>query len=209
MKYTTIRIGLLSTAAAFFIFAGCSKKNDTSNTSDQQSNSSTPNANNVANAVNEAMGAAGAHKSAAHAVPSATLVGFLPNVGGYTAHEPSTSSANMNGVEWSTAEREFDNGDKHVKVTLADYNYLQGLTAAYSMLTNFSMEDENEIQHGEKFGSYPGWISWHKKSNDGQIGVIVNDRIYLIVEGSGGVSLDDLRSIVGQMNLDGIAKATS
>jgi hypothetical protein len=52
-------------------------------------------------------------------------------------------------------------------------------------------------------------VTWHKKSNDGQIGVIIGDRIYLMIEGSGGVSLDDLRAIVGQVNLDGVAKAAS
>jgi hypothetical protein len=115
----------------------------------------------------------------------------------------------MNGIEYSMASREFDNGTKHLKVTIADYNYLENLTAAYAMLTNFSSEDENELQHGEKFGSYPGWVTWHKKANDGEIGVIIADRVYLIVEGSGGISLDDLRGIVNQMNLDGIAKPAS
>ncbi len=201
-----IGFSAFSLSLAFVFFLGCSKKGDTAPPSDQ-----TQSANNVANAVSQAMGAGGAaaHKSATHAIASSTLAGFLPSLSGYTAHEPSTSSANFNGVEWSSAEREFDNGDKTVKVTLADYNYVQGLTAAYSMLMNYSMEDENEIQKGEKFGGYPGWITWHKKSNDGQIGVIIGDRIYLIVEGSGGISLDDLRGIVGQMNLDGVAKAAS
>jgi hypothetical protein len=206
-KSSFLRFSLLSAALSFVFFTGCSKKSETAANSDSSNN-----ANTAANMVTQAMNAAStgaAHKSAAHSVPSATLAGFLPNLSGYTAHEPSTSSANFNGIEWSTAERQFDNGDKHVKITLADYNYAAGLTAAYTMLMNYSMEDENQIQHGEKFGSYPGWVTWHKKSNDGQIGVIIGDRIYLMIEGSGGVSLDDLRAIVGQVNLDGVAKAAS
>ncbi len=184
---------------------GCGKKSDTA-----QDQTQTPNANNVAQQMTNAMGGNGAaHKSAVHAVPSTTLSGLLPDVGGFTAHDPSTSSANFNGIEWSVASREFDNGPKHIKITLADYNYAEGLTAAYTMLANYSMEDENQIQHGEKFGDYPGWIEWHKKSNDGQIGVIVKDRIYLVVEGSGGVTLDDLRAVVGKINLDGVARAAS
>ncbi|HET6401185.1 MAG TPA: hypothetical protein VFH95_07270 [Candidatus Kapabacteria bacterium] len=215
-KASILRFSLLSAALCLVLLTGCSKKSDTAANSDSSNNTnsanSANNANNVANAMSQAMGAAtagGAHKSAAHSVPSATLASFLPNLSGFTAHEPSTSSANFNGIEWSTAERQFDNGDKHVKVTLADYNYAAGLTAAYTMLMNYSMEDENQIQHGEKFGNYPGWVTWHKKSNDGEIGVIVADRIYLMIEGSGGVSLDDLRAIVGQVNLDGVAKAAS
>lgn len=209
-KASILRFSLLSAALCLVLFTGCSKKSDTAANSDSSNNAN--NANSVANAMTQAMGAAGAgaaHKSAAHAVPSATLASFLPSLSGFTAHDPSTSSANFNGVEWSTAERQFDNGSKHVKITLADYNYAAGLTAAYSMLANYSMEDENQIQHGEKFGRYPGWVTWHKKSNDGEIGVIIGDRIYLMIEGSGGVSLDDLRAIVNQVNLDGVAKAAS
>lgn len=203
--------------AAIFFANGCgNKSNDAQNASSQNGSNSTGqnggNANNPANALSQALGGAAGnaqHQSNAHAIPTTTLSGLLPSPGGYTAHDPSTSSANFNGVEWSIASREFDNGQKHVKVTLADYNYVQGLTAAYSMLTNFSSENEEELQHGEKFGSYPGWVTWHKKSNNGEIGVIVNDRVYLIVEGSGGVTLDDLRGVVGQMNLDAVAKAAS
>ncbi len=209
MKRTSlIRLSLLFVSVATLAFAGCSKKSDTANTpADQQAtNNST---NNVGNAISQAMGGAAAHKSAAHAIPSSTLAGFLPNLSGFTAQEPETSSMTMSGVEWSTADREFNNGDKHVKVTLADYNYLQGLTAAYSMMENFSMENAEELQHGEKFGGYPGWVDWKKKANEGQVGVVLGDRIYLMVEGSGGVTLDDLRAIVNGMNLDGIAKAAS
>jgi hypothetical protein len=200
---------------ALFIFAaGCGKKSDTANDQNNQ-NAANQNgnnaANNAANALSQAMGggANGAHKSAEHSVPPATLAGFLPSPSGYTGHEPSTSSANFNGIEWSVAERQFDNGNQHIKVTLADYNYAAGLTAAYSMLANFSSEDENQLQHGQKFGSYPGWVQWQKKANSGTVGVILNDRIYLIVEGNGGPTLDDLQAVVNSMNLDAIAKSAS
>jgi hypothetical protein len=214
MKRASI-INIAFLFAMFAFVAGCGKKSDTANDQNNQNGNSqnaNNNTNNAANAINQALGGAGgnaAHKSATHSVPSETLAGFLPSPSGYTGHEPSKSSANFNGIEWSVAERQFDNGDKHIKVTLADYNYAQGLTAAYSMLANFSSEDENSLQHGEKFGSYPGWVQWQKKSNNGTVGVIINDRIYLIVEGNGGPTLDDLRAVVNSMNLDAIGKAAS
>src|SRR5580692_8262235 len=92
---------------ALFIFvAGCGKKSDTANDQNNQ-NAANQNgnnaANNAANALSQAMGggANGAHKSAEHSVPPATLAGFLPSPSGYTGHEPSTSSANFNCIEWS------------------------------------------------------------------------------------------------------------
>src|SRR6266700_2372205 len=110
MKRSSI-INLLVLSTAFFMMSGCGKKNDAAENQAQA-------ASDAAKAVSQAMGgsSATAHKPAAHAVPSTTLSGLLPNVGGYTAHEPSTSSANLNGIEWSVAEREFDNGEKHIKV---------------------------------------------------------------------------------------------
>jgi hypothetical protein len=209
MKRASIILAFFFAVVTFAV--GCGKKSDTADTQNSQ-NGNQNNANNASNAISQAMGAAtgsAAHQSAAHSVPSATLAGFLPSPSGYTGHEPSTSSANFNGVEWSVAKRRFDNGDKRINVTLADYNYAAGLTAAYSMMANFSSEDENELQHGQKFGSYPGWVQWQKKSNNGTVGVILNDRIYLIIEGSGGVTLDDLQSVANSMNLDAIAKSAS
>jgi hypothetical protein len=207
MKRATIISVFFYAAFVTGLTTSCGKKAESvENQAEAAAQAAQQMANNVTNTAN---GSNATHKSATHAIASNTLSGFLPSVNGFTAHEPSTSSANFNGVEWSTAEREFENGEKHIKVTLADYNYAEGLTAAYSMLMNFSMENENEIQHGEKFGSNPGWVNWHKKNNDGQIGVIVNDRIYLIVEGSGGVTLDELRSVVNQVNTDAIAKASA
>ncbi len=209
------RSPIINLALLFTVFAlasGCGKKSDTANDQNTAAQNATGAANNAANAISQAMGGAtggAAHQPAAHSIPSSTLAGFLPSPSGYTGHEPSTSSANFNGIEWSIAERQFDNGNSHIKVTIADYNYAAGLTAAYSMLANFSSEDENQLQRGEKFGSYPGWVQWQKKANSGTVGVIINDRIYLIVEGNGGPSLDDLRAVVNSINLDAIAKSAS
>ena len=205
MKRATI-LTVFFYSAFVIALSSCGKKSETAESQAQQAADA---AQKMAQSVTNTANGGAAHKSSTHAIAVSTLSGFLPNVSGFTAHEPSTSTANFNGIEWAVAEREFDNNGKHIKVTLADYNYAEGLTAAYSMLMNFSMENETEIQHGEKFGSNPGWVNWKKKANEGQIGVIVNDRIYLIVEGSGGVSLDDLRGVVNQINMDGIAKASS
>jgi hypothetical protein len=206
MKRSTI-FTLFLYSAFVISLASCSKKTDTA---ESQAQAAADAAQKMAQSMTGNASAGGTvHKSSAHAIASSTLKDLLPNVNGFTAHEPSVSSANLNGIEWSVAERQFESGDKRIKVTLADYNYAEGLTAAYSMLMNFSMENEDELQHGEKFGSYPGWVNWHKKNNEGQIGVIVNERIYLMVEGSGGVSLDDLRNVVKQVNMDGVAKASA
>ena len=204
----TLRFSLVFAAALLFA-AGCGKKSDTvQNDSSNHPQSPGDIANGVTNAMTAATGKAD-HKPAEHALPSDKLASFIPSLSGFTAQEPEKASMNFSGTEYSSASQEFRNGGKNIKVGIFDYNYIQGLSAAYAMAVNMNIENGEQLHRGEKFGNYPGWIEWNKKSNDGTIGVIVNDRIFIIVEGHNGVSLDDLRSVMGKLDLDGIAKAST
>ncbi|SRR5579883_606034 len=205
LKKTLSAVALFGAALVFAV--GCGKKNDSASTD------SAATANNIAKTVSDAMngasGGAAQHKSSAHALPSDKLASFLPQLSGFTAKEPEKASMNVQGTEWSSASQEFNNGDKSIKISILDYNYIAGLTAAYTMAMNINMENGEELHKGEKFGNYPGWVEWKKKANEGTIGVIVNDRVFVVVEGRNGVSLDDLRAALGKVDLDGIGKAAS
>src|SRR3954468_9104708 len=111
MKRTTIISIFLYAAFVVGLTTSCGKKTETAET---QAQAAAEAAQKMAQSMtgNTANGGA-AHKPATHAIASSTLGGLLPNVSGFTAHEPSTSSAKFNEVEWSTAEREFENGEKH------------------------------------------------------------------------------------------------
>jgi hypothetical protein len=212
MRYSfsaTLRFVLVSSATLLFA-AGCGKKNDAAHNDTVAHASPNDVSNTIANAMNAASGnTSGTHTSATHAVPSDKLAGFLPTISGFNAQDPEKASMNFSGTEYSSASQEFRNGEKNIKVSILDYNYIQGLSAAYAMAINMNIENGEELHHGEKFGNYPGWVDWNKKSNDGTIGIIVNDRIFIIVEGRSGVSLDDMRAVVSKLDLDGIAKASA
>ena len=190
-------------AGCFVIgISGCSKKQDDSQKTTDQTSTSTQTTQNMAS------GNAAAGKTPGIAIPAKTLAGFLPSVSGYTAKgEPETMEMEMNGAKYSHANQSYENGDKRITVSIIDYNYIAGLSMAYSAMMNMSMETNEESMHSEKFGGNPGWINWKKKSNTGTVGVVVNDRVFVVIESSNGASLDDLKSVANNINYSGITSA--
>jgi hypothetical protein len=190
-------------AGCFIIgISGCSKKeDDAQKTAEQASKSLQQMAQNIS-------ASAASNKTPGVAIPAKTLAGFLPSVSGYTAKgEPETMEMEMNGAKYSHAMQSYENGGKRIKVSILDYNYIAGLSAAYSMRMNMSLETNDESMHSEKFNGNPGWVDWKKKSNQGTVGVVVNDRIYVIVEAESGATLDELKSVANSINYSGISSA--
>jgi uncharacterized lipoprotein YajG len=202
----------LMTASKFVLIAavalsvGCAKKPETAEVQKAQT------ANDVAQAVSQATTESSngsAMKPAAHAISAQNLSDLLPNISGYTASEPNRQSMTIEGNEYSSAGKDYRNGEKLIKVSYYDYNNIQSLSAAFKMFRNFSLENETELQKSESIGAYPGWVNWKKKANEGQIGIVVNDRVYIVVDGRNGVTLDELRNVAKSMNLDALAKLSS
>ncbi len=191
---------LSATLVAASLLIGCSKKEDQA-TKDAEAASQA--ANQMAQQTNGA-----AHKASGVAVPGKTLQTFLPTISGYTIQgEPETMDMDMSGVKYTSASAKYKNGEKQIDVSVFDYNYIAGLTAAYTAMMNMNMETNEESWHSDKIGGFPAWSDWKKKSNEGTIGVVVNDRIFVTIEGHGGVSQDELKSAASAVNLSGIAGA--
>jgi len=140
------------------------------------------------------------------AIPAKTLVTFLPNLAGYEKNgDAEYMEMDMQGTKYTHATQRYTNGDKQIKVSIFDYNYLAGLTAGFTMLMNMNMETNTEITRGEKIGGYQGWFNWHKESNDGTLGVVVADRVFVTIDGNGGVTEAELHSVAEGINYSGIA----
>ena len=148
----------------------------------------------------------GAAKAPGIAIPAKTLVTFLPKISGYELNgEAEYTEMDMQGTKYSQASQRYTNQDKSISVNIFDYNYIAGLTAAFGMFTNMNMETNTEIMRSEKIAGYPGWFTWHKQDNDGTIGVIVADRVYVTIDGNGGVTDAELHSVAESINYSGIA----
>ncbi len=187
------------------VLIGCSKKEDEAQkAADAVSKATEQMAQQTQNATTTA-----ANKTPGVAIAAKTLAGFLPSVSGFTLDgEPETMDMEMNGAKYTHAVGKYKNGDKRITVSIFDYNYIAGLTAAYTSLLNMNMETNDESWHTDKINGFPSWINWKKKSNEGSVGTVVNDRIFVIVEGRDGVTQDELKAAASAVNYSGIASAS-
>lgn len=188
-------------AAGLFVSA-CSKKTD----------EAAQNAQAAASAAEAAVSGAAAAPGAPHkpgvAIPAKTLAGFLGAPSGYSlSGQPETMEMAVEGQKYSSVQAKYMSGEKEITVSIFDYNYITGLTAAYSMMMNMSLETNEESLHSDKIGNFPAWIDWKKNNNEGTLGIVVNDRVFVVVTGSNGATLDDLKSAANALSLSGIASA--
>lgn len=182
---------------------GCGKKQDDAQNAAEQA------AKAMQQMQTATTNADGTNKKPGVAVPAKTLAGFLPtSISGYTLEgEPETMEMDMQGAKYTHAQGTYKNGEKRIQVSIFDYNYIAGLSMAYSAMLNMNMETNEESFHSEKMSGFPGWIQWKKKSNEGSIGVVVNDRIFVVTEANNGVTLDEAKSAANAVNYSGIASA--
>lgn len=190
--------------AGGMLLASCGGKNEATNDetgTEQTAEGSTENNVSTAN-VEKAAAASGP------VIAASTLKGFMPSISGYTADgETETMQTKMGELEYSVASQDYKNGDKSIKLTIADYNGIQQLTAAYSMFMNMSVETNTEVTKGEKFNGHNGWVNYKKDNSDAQIGVAVNDRLWIMAEGNNGTTIDELRAAINSMDLNAIGNA--
>jgi hypothetical protein len=147
-----------------------------------------------------------AAKAPGIAIPAKTLVTFLPTISGYEKNgDAEYMDMDMQGTKYTHASQRYTSGDKGITVSIFDYNYLAGLTAGFTMLMSMNMETNTEITRGEKVGGFPGWFNWHKENNNGTLGVVVADRVFVTVDGNGGVTEAELHSVAEGINYSGIA----
>ncbi|MBS1903795.1 MAG: hypothetical protein JSS75_08840 [Bacteroidetes bacterium] len=201
MKLKLFAIPLI---AAALIGTGCGKKEDKAQeAADAAQKAAQQMAQQTAPAA-----AGGAHTPGV-VIPAKTLAGALVAPSGYTIEgEPETMEMDLQGQKWSHANATYKNGEKTIKIGIYDYNYITGLSTAYSAMMNMNMESNDESMHTDKIGGFPAWVDWKKKSNQGTIGVIVNDRVFVVTEGHTGTTLDEIKAAASGINYSAIASAT-
>jgi hypothetical protein len=214
MKQRSYLIGITLITAATLFATGCGKKDDTANSNDSSAAAKGA-GNGVAPGVAAAAAAAqaaanGANKPMGPPIKSTDLANYLPKLSGYTAGNPEHMDMNSMGFSYSMAKSDYTMGNNKVTVTIFDYNHQAALSMAYSMfLNNYSMENDNEKVNSDQINGFPGWVDLKKKESRGTVGVVIGDRIYVVIESSNVTSTDQLESIAKSMDLSGIAKLTS
>jgi hypothetical protein len=207
MKHRSYSTGLALIAAFSILASGCGKKETTGINDTTKSAGNNP-AQAATNAAAQA--AANSNKPMGPPIKSTALADYLPKLSGYDMKNPEHVDMNVAGMSYSMAKADYTMGDNKVTVTIFDYNHQAGLAAAYSMfLNNYSMETDEEKVNSEQINGFPGWVDLHKKDNRGTVGIVVGNRIYVVIESSNAKSTDDLVAIAKSMDLAGIAKLAS
>lgn len=146
------------------------------------------------------------------AMPYKDLEAYLPDISGYTKDGgPQGSQTNIPGAgNWATAEQNYTNGDKHIKVSMVDYNAsfqsLQGLTAAYKM--GWSSEDDNQKQQKVDLGvnDAAAYETIYKKDKHATMAIVVADRFMISIDMTGDNDEGNLKNVAKSINLGKLAE---
>ena len=135
------------------------------------------------------------------------LIKFLPaNVAGYIPKDNGTGKTDhSNGSSWSMAEKIYVNGNKKIKITLADYNGAYGLyagaTAIFS-LDKTENKEERSLAITLKNGKWKAWESYKKVSREAFLITGINDRFLLTLEAEDQIDTELIKSVAENLDLD-------
>jgi hypothetical protein len=112
------------------------------------------------------------------------------------------------GFKVSTANAEYEDGDKHLEISIVDAGGMMGL-AKVGLAAWAQAEVDRETQDGYErtttIDGYQAYEKFNNKTEDGQVSVIVNERFIVNIEGR-NISARDLKSALDKLNLKKLEK---
>lgn len=144
----------------------------------------------------------------AELVSTDVLKATLPaSVSGFTRGEVATESASAGGFGSASAEADYSRGDTSAQLRVIDLSGagpMAGMAAAFSVERSFEQGEAYE-----KVGKVNGVMTMEKYdrgSRRGEYGILIGDRFLVQAEG-GGVSMDELKSLVGAVDKGALERA--
>jgi hypothetical protein len=134
----------------------------------------------------------------------ALLPASLP--GGFTRGEVSTSSGGAGGFSFGSTQATYNKGDARITVSLMDMGAL-GAFAALGGIFGASASEETDTSYS-KIGEVEGRMTieeFNRATNSGKYATIVDNRIMVEADGSGGATIDDLKAAVQAVDLTSIS----
>ena len=158
-----------------------------------------------------APGAQGAPDGKTSDLPSVALddlKALLPTSlpGGFTRGEVSTSSGGAGGFSFGSTQATYNKGDARITVSLMDMGAL-GAFAALGGIFGASASEETDTSYS-KIGEVDGRMTieeFNRATDSGKYATIVDNRIMVEADGSGGATIDDLKAAVQAVDLTSIS----
>ena len=122
--------------------------------------------------------------------------------GGFTRGEVSTSSGGAAGFSFGSTQATYNKGDARITVSLMDMGAL-GAFAALGGIFGASASEETDTSYS-KIGEVDGRMTieeFNRATNSGKYATIVDNRIMVEADGSGGATIDDLKAAVLAVDL--------
>ncbi|MDX1940135.1 MAG: hypothetical protein SFU99_06255 [Saprospiraceae bacterium] len=137
-----------------------------------------------------------------------SLKGLMPNsLLGMKRMNIEGQKSGMQGLSISTANAVYKEGDKELEVSIVDAGGSTLTLAGLAMWANMEFERESDdgYERTTKIDGHKAFEQYDKKNKSGQLGVLVDNRFVVNIEGD-QISEGDLRKALNDINLRKISR---
>jgi hypothetical protein len=152
------------------------------------------------------MGQHDANGKAVEAVDFEKLVALLPSPAGWTKSKPTGKQVTAV-ISTSNAEASYTKGPMNVRLEITDSAFSQLLLAPLSMMlaAGYSERSSDGYKKSVSMSGSPAYEEWGSDTKQGEVTALVANRFIVSAKGSSLDSIDSLRTIVNQVDLNKLA----
>jgi hypothetical protein len=147
-----------------------------------------------------------ANGKAVEAVDFEKLVALLPAPAGWTKSKPTGKQVTAV-ISTSNAEASYTKGPMNVRLEITDSAFSQLLLAPLSMMlaAGYSERSSDGYKKSLSMSGSPAYEEWSNDTKNGEVTALVANRFIVSAKGSSLDSIDSLRGILNQVDLNKLA----
>jgi len=129
------------------------------------------------------------------------LKSALPAISGYEMGTPKSERMTAP-FPIAQTEAKYKKGDSDIDVKIVDAAAAQLLMAPWKMMlaTGYSKETDDGYEKATTLSGNPAWEKWDKSSKHGEIGMLVNNRFMVSVEGDNLANINQLHDVAAKID---------
>jgi hypothetical protein len=133
------------------------------------------------------------------------LQSVLPTFDGWEREEPKGESMTAP-FKFSQAETAYTKDDARIELKVVDTAMARMMTLPYQMFlaTGYSKQSSTGYEKATKIAGQPGWEKWDSESKRAEVGLVVNQRFLVTVEGS-NTDTKTVQALIGKIDMGKLA----
>ena len=134
-------------------------------------------------------------------VSTDVLKGALPTISGFEMGTPKSEKM-TSPFPISSTEVKYNKGDSDINVKIVDAAAASLLMAPWKMMlaTGYSKETDDGYEKATTLNGNPAWEKWDKGRKHGEIGMLVNNRFMVSVEGDNLANINQLHDVASKID---------